>query len=85
MQQFMRKKGDHGMQSAGRALQVITCRLRAVLIAFVIGKPLIHVVIETFSRTLQGSAPEKGEQAHESCIRTQNKLAVRNFACNGMG
>ena len=59
---FMRKEGDHEMQSAGGALQLMTCRIRAVQIAHMIGKPLIHVEIEDRSRPLQGSAPEKGEQ-----------------------
>ena len=36
---FMRKKGDHEMQSEGGALQLMACRVRVVRIAHMIGQP----------------------------------------------
>ena len=62
---FMRKKGDHEMQSAGGALQLMACRVRVVRIAYMIEQPKIHVELAERSRPLQGSASEKGEQAQD--------------------
>ena len=51
------------MQSAGGALQLMTCRVRAVRIAYMIAKPLIQVEIADRSRPLRNLHLKRGNNA----------------------
>jgi hypothetical protein len=72
MQQVMRRKGDHGMHSAGRAPQLMRCGQRAGDVAHLMFHPLFRVLIERVVDHCM-DPPVKGELAQVSCMWTQKQ------------
>ena len=71
------------MQSAGGALHLMTCRVRAVRIAYMIGKPLIQLEIADRSRPLQGSALKRGNNACSARAGRNGGLELAHLAALG--